>query len=850
MESLPEVQVPCLSPDQLVIAMIVLSPDMDAGERVESAPIVSIDPGSAAENGETVYQLRENGRYEYEVQTTDRRDLRLRCTIARRRRNLKPGAADAGRIETGSFCGTLLLEIVEGEANDLSKSPLASALIDVRSIKLEYRSEYRGMLQNLSGRMADLIADVRSSAKYALHSTFEERADEGWFQVQLELLRSVIESREFSAAVQRIIFLPHERMAQMSEQVPIERPFKWTPQTIRAVINSPIRREIPIGHPLQVMTGLGSVAAQVPIVRKIPTVDTPENRFIKHALLDFHGFLARAQQLFGEADGNWSAAAETAKRLSVNLEQWLSQPFFIEIGNLDVLPLGSPTMQRRAGYREILRWWLRFRTAAELSWHGGEELFFAGQRNVAELYEYWLFFALLDWFCGRFDRNGQQPLIEQLVEGLDGESPNLRLRKRIPLGPFTGTFSNTRRRLHASLSYNQEFFVTHDRGQAGSWTRRMHPDYTLTFWPAIERGSETPADAAKESEKQELLVHIHFDAKYRVDNIDALFGKSDSDEADEEDAKSPGNYKRQDLLKMHAYRDAIKRSEGAYILYPGDDNTRRAQHLSDAEGRDRWQHTMRGFHEILPGLGAFAVVPDANGNALGLDHVAEFLDEVLENLCNRASDRERRTADLYKILRERRALRDAGDLDDAGKSMLEEYGELDEDGARLPASPDIMVLLGWCDSDAVRDWMLHNQIAVFQLGDRVGSLPLIKSLSAASHILLRGPDYQVYPNQGLLSIRQVAGAVWTSEELRLRGFPFNPQESFADVFAAFFLEPDNLFDYLPGWDGHKLENALKRFATRQKRAYKAQLEEFARNPRLPQLVSLADLEVALQESDV
>ena len=32
-----------------------------------------------------------------------------------------------------------------------------------------------------------------------------------------------------------------------------------------------------------------------------------------------------------------------------------------------------------------------------------------------------------------------------------------------------------------------------------------------------------------------------------------------------------GNYKRADLLKMHAYRDAIRRSAGAYVLYPGSE---------------------------------------------------------------------------------------------------------------------------------------------------------------------------------------------------------------------------------------------------------------------------------------
>lgn len=80
-------------------------------------------------------------------------------------------------------------------------------------------------------------------------------------------------------------------------------------------------------------------------------------------------------------------------------------------------------------------------------------------------------------------------------------------------------------------------------------------------------------------------MHVHFDAKYRVEDIDSLFGAEGADDADGE---VEGNYKRQDLLKMHAYRDAIKRSQGAYVLYPGRANA---------------AVKLKGFHEILPGLG-------------------------------------------------------------------------------------------------------------------------------------------------------------------------------------------------------------------------------------------------------
>ena len=53
-------------------------------------------------------------------------------------------------------------------------------------------------------------------------------------------------------------------------------------------------------------------------------------------------------------------------------------------------------------------------------------------------------------------------------------------------------------------------------------------------------------------------------------------------------------YKRGDLLKMHTYNDAIRRTAGSYVLYPGDDTKGKEFHIYD---------------EVLPGVGAFAIKP-------------------------------------------------------------------------------------------------------------------------------------------------------------------------------------------------------------------------------------------------
>lgn len=165
MRVLRDTSIPFRSPSGAVLAHVTLMSVRDA-ESASTAPLAETDEEDAREHGETTVQLRESERYEYEVVPTNGVDLRLRCSLSSRRRSLGTGGEkpDAGLIETRSFCGTLLLELVEGEVND-AKPAVASTLLDVRSLKLDYRTEYRGMLRRLSDEIAGLVADARSSAK-------------------------------------------------------------------------------------------------------------------------------------------------------------------------------------------------------------------------------------------------------------------------------------------------------------------------------------------------------------------------------------------------------------------------------------------------------------------------------------------------------------------------------------------------------------------------------------------------------------------------------------------------------------------------------------------------------------
>jgi len=308
--------------------------------------------------------------------------------------------------------------------------------------------------------------------------------------------------------------------------------------------------------------------------------------------------------------------------------------------------------------------------------------------------------------------------------------------------------------LNARFSYNKRFNVTKDRAAGGSWTRRLHPDYTLTFWP--------DGHSEEEAERNELLVHVHLDAKYRVEDLEGLFGMEGADDADDE---TDGNYKRQDLLKMHAYRDAIKRSQGAYVLYPGRSNK---------------LVQFSGFHEILPGLGAFGVAPDERGRAQGMGELSRFLDETLAHLCNRTTAQERSSFHVLQAYRSKF---------DIGPYTALPLPENDVFGKNLRGLPpaEHMVMVAWNYEEEQLEWTKANNIGVVRLGSLSGAWRVQAELSGVRHLLLHGRVG--VPSGGLWRLRAPGYRILTDVDLAATGYPV---PVFGEIYAIFDVasEPD------------------------------------------------------------
>ena len=572
-------------------------------EHETNTSLKEIDIEEALENGESKFQLMEGSSYEYSCISGNYILESIPGIV-----NISKRDPASGRITPNIYVGTLSINVLDKETNE--KVDILE--LEVRSIKTSYRKDYRFMLEVITEKCTDLLMQSGSPVSHQFETDYDK--DSSTIYQKFAFISSIINSEEFNESVYKIVSSPTTKWTENSEPKDVRQIRRLSNSGIKQIISGSSGIKLPFDHVLR-KKGLESIPAKINAIQKADIVDTPENRFVKHALEVFFKFCSNIETLAEQGSRLHKEAAVVAK----TLESHLHHSVFKEISRPVTLRLNSPVLQRKEGYREVLRTWLMFDLAAKLIWKGGEDVYKGGKKDIAVLYEYWLFFVLLDLFKEIFEIEPKQ--IQELIQPTrDG------LGLQLIQGSHTaikGVYVSEIRNLNIRFSYNRTFSGNKTYPERGSWTKTMRPDYTLSFWPyGINE---------KEAEKQELIVHIHFDAKYKIENLFQIIG-NDEDLNFEKKEHAKGKYKNADLLKMHAYKDAIRRTVGAYVLYPGDQFEKR-----------------KGFHEIIPGLGAFPVKPSRNNS--GISDLKAFIKEIISHFLNRASQREKtafRTYDIHK----------------------------------------------------------------------------------------------------------------------------------------------------------------------------------------------------------
>lgn len=494
---------------------------------------------------------------------------------------------------------------------DLSLGPDAPLIAEVVCRKLGYLDEFRALLDEVAEEFSELLLQYDSpvSASFNLSDLTPETEAALLFQ-----MRHIMTDRNLPVALDEIRRSFHSRLDQwrgIEDTSAVQEP------DVAAFIEELDESVLVEGGPFARLFH-GYSPRQFPVIETRETADTAENRYVKFFLEEL---LLIAQRLATNLarDGRAASLREVESWILV-LDEELSSGQWRQIGSFRSFPSNSQVLQKRRGYREILKFDLSLRMSLELPWRRAGQLadgLVGDLRPVSELYEYWCFFLLRRSLAelAEAELPGDGSLVDVTADGLQ---VRLLRGKRSRISYLYKRDSG--RTLKVNLFYNRVFQrPTRSLSEwHGSYTARFDPDYSIEIM--VEGGGI-------------LRRHwLHFDAKYRLDSIDLEAASVAEDEGDDLDADYEAElarvYRQDDLFKMHTYRDGILGSRGAYILFPGDGTSLRLS----GRGKNlfvRHPSTFDGSPAYLfPGVGAFDLCPGRDTGQRPI--IQEFLKGVLD----------------------------------------------------------------------------------------------------------------------------------------------------------------------------------------------------------------------------
>lgn len=226
---------------------------------------------------------------------------------------------------------------------------------------------------------------------------------------------------------------------------------------------------------------------------------------------------------------------------------------------------------------------------------------------------------------------------------------------------------------------------------------------------------------------------------------------------------------------------------GAYILYPGDKSIKHV-----------------GFHEIIPGLGAFPLRPSKTDT--GTSDLKSFIYELIEHFNNRASQREKLAFRVFDIHKEMPNI-----LFDKIPESLGQNRDLIPD--------ETFVLIGFYKSEEQYKWIIKNGLFNFRAGTDRGSMILDKETIGAKYLLLHTHNQPI--TNDFWRITSKGPKILSKNDLILKGYPA-PNH---DHYLVYEIKKVELEDFRQiNWDLKKLGNYQN-----------------ARGSALPYVVSMTEL---------
>ena len=509
------------------------------------------------------------------------------------------GIVIPGRLNFGAHVGVA----------DIGLPNLPGVVLEVVATKVGYVADFKALLDLIADELVNLLLQIEEPTRLYLGLKETTASDP---QTLLFHVRRLMAPTRLPLALESVARRPHHQTRSREEQRPLG--LISNPDPLLVIQRLP-SLEFRRGGPAASLFG-GFTPAQLPDERTVDTFDTPENRYVKAFLEDLQVKLttlrasliaANKERTVREVDG-WES----------EIADWLSEPIWKEVRPLRYFPSNSQVLQKREGYKEVLSADIALQFSLQLPWERGLQLaegLDGDVRPISELYQYWCYFVLrgvLRTICGPEDKN-RGTLIEFKDKGV---TVNLKKgQESTAIFSYVPALGSPAR---ISLFYNKRFTPKKRSPSywSGTYSAQFDPDYSILVEVDTPDGKR--------------LHWLHFDAKYRLDfaQWNGVIGTSEplvEAEILEERAASSGGrpaYMKDDLYKMHTYRDAVLGSRGSYVVFPGDGE--------DEEIFTRYPPNLETEDSRIPSVGAFQLRP--YHQARQIETLEHFLRKVFSQM--------------------------------------------------------------------------------------------------------------------------------------------------------------------------------------------------------------------------
>ncbi|WP_240420457.1 DUF2357 domain-containing protein [Paenibacillus periandrae] len=345
---------------------------------------------------------------------------------------------------------------------------------------------------------------------------------------------------------------PHHSLVGSTIRRPVGLTTSVGTETVVGIINHPeLWVELPEHHALRhsavakalSIEGKGYVPSEVYDQEINISYDTTENRLIKRVVQEMCSLTDWMEDRLrsGRHLYNRTELELQNTQMADCLNELLASSWLKETGEFQAMPQVSTVLQRKAGYRQWYSFYQHWLLGGGYPLAEEEIRVLVDTKELSRIYEYWCYFMVLEIVQeltgippSIFERNVGKDQLDRLVNGLC-------VTFDLPEGAL-------------SIYYNRCF-----TGGKESYSETYKPDISLYV---------------------EGIWH-HFDAKLKVDT----------------DSNGVKSVKKEDLDKMHTYRDAILNTGSVWVLYP------------DEQGGRLFHRDPRSTTGALGGIGAVALTP-------------------------------------------------------------------------------------------------------------------------------------------------------------------------------------------------------------------------------------------------